>query len=324
MKRFLVFLLLIILCLSFTTSKQKKWGFAPHKRINRMAVFTLPKGMFGFYKIHIQYISDHAVDADKRRYATDQEAPRHYINVDQYITLNETDPFKIIPQRWLDAEHKYGKDTLEMYGILPWHIQVMLLRLSAAMQEKKVDLILKYSADIGHYIADAHVPLHTTKNYNGQLTDQRGIHGFWETRIPELNAEKFNYLVGKAKYIRKPLKMTWKIIEASYDAVDSVLTFEKKLSNSFPSDKKYSLVKKGKKTIKTPSEEYSNEYNTMLDDMVEKRMRSAIHSVGSFWYTAWVNAGQPNLDELIEETVTDSLHVFPVNIDDKKIKGRDH
>lgn len=45
------------------------WGFYGHRRINRMAVFTLPPAMFGFYKRHIDYITDHATDPDSRRYA---------------------------------------------------------------------------------------------------------------------------------------------------------------------------------------------------------------------------------------------------------------
>ena len=66
-----------------------------------------------------------------------------------------------------------------------------------AFIEKDSDKILKYSADLGHYIADAYVPLHTTENYNGQLTGQKGIHAFWESRLPELFSEDYNYLVDK-------------------------------------------------------------------------------------------------------------------------------
>jgi hypothetical protein len=36
----------------------------------------------------------------------------------------------------------------------------------------------------------------------------------------------------------------------------------------------------------------------MLNGMIERRMRLSIASIASFWYTAWVNAGQPNLHAL--------------------------
>ena len=89
------------------------------------------------------------------------------------------------------------------------------------------DLILKRSADLGHYIADAHVPLHTTENYNGLLTNQEGIHAFWESRLPELFSDDFNFFVGKASYISNPQLAAWKAIQTSHLAVDSVLTMER-------------------------------------------------------------------------------------------------
>ena len=45
--------------------------------------------------------------------------------------------------------------------------------------------VLRTAADLGHYLADAHVPLHTTGNYNGQRTNQTGIHALWETHNVE-------------------------------------------------------------------------------------------------------------------------------------------
>ena len=60
------------------------WGFYAHKRVNRYAVFTLPEELVGFYKKHIDHLTEHAVDADKRRYAIKEEAPRHYIDIDHY------------------------------------------------------------------------------------------------------------------------------------------------------------------------------------------------------------------------------------------------
>jgi hypothetical protein len=40
--------------------------------------------------------------------------------------------------------------------------------------------------------------------------------------------------------------------------------------------------------------------------MVERRMRVAIKAVGSYWYTAWVNAGQPNMKKLVNKSQTDT------------------
>jgi hypothetical protein len=259
-----------------------------------MAVFTLPPEMLGFFKENIEFITDHAVDPDMRRYAVEGEAQRHYIDIDHYGEK----AFDSVPRKWDDAVAKYTEDTLQTYGIVPWHIYFMKYRLQKAFESKNIDLILKNAAEIGHYIGDAHVPLHTTENYNGQLTGQKGIHGLWESRIVELNAEDYDYFVGKSVYVPSILDFAWEAVEESNNAVDSVLSMEKKLTDSLPSDMKYTYEQRGNVIIQTYSKEFCDSYQTMMNGMVERRMRDAIISVGSIWYTAWVDAGQPDLSSL--------------------------
>ena len=287
----------LMLALGMQSSGMRKWGFFGHERINRIATFTLPPEMFGFYKEHIEYITEHSVDPDKRRYAVEGEAQRHYIDIDHYIHYGE-DPFSIMPRRWDDAVTKFTEDTLQAYGIVPWHIMVMKYKLQKAFESRNVDLILKYSADIGHYIGDAHVPLHTTENYNGQLTGQKGIHGLWESRLVEINAENYDYFIGKAEYIKHMNDFIWKAVESSHHAVDSVLRIEKEVTRDFPSDRKYSFERRGNATVSVYSKEFSDEYHRRMNGMVERRLRAAIFAVGSIWYTAWVDAGQPDLSSL--------------------------
>ncbi len=253
--------------------------------------------MIGFYKEHIEFITEHAVDPDKRRYAVEGEAQCHYIDLDHYYTPGEN-PFDVMPRKWKDAVAKFSEDTLQAYGIVPWHITVMKLRLQKAFESKNIDLILKYSADIGHYIADAHVPLHTTENYNGQFTGQRGIHGLWESRLVEINAEDYDYFVGKAGYVKSVLDFTWEAVQESHLALDSVLKMERELTAEFPSDRKYAFEQRGNTTIQTYSKEFCVAYHNNMNGMVERRLRSAIIAVGSIWYTAWVDAGQPDLRSL--------------------------
>ncbi len=298
-----IFILSITLFLIPTSQPAYSWGFFAHKKINRMAVFTLPDEMISFYKKHMEYISEHAVDPDKRRYANKDEAPRHYIDIDHYGKY----AFDSVPQRWNKAVAKYSEDTLKAYGIVPWHIEKMVYKLTDAFKNENLDQILHYSADLGHYVADAHVPLHTTENYNGQLTNQKGIHGFWESRIPELKSEKYNYFVGASKYIEKPIDLAWATIKVSSSEVDSVLKLEAELNANYPPDKKYSFEKRGSKTMKVYSVEYTNDYDKLLNGMVERRMRAAINTIGSLWYTAWVNAGKPDLNHFNDKDISDSL-----------------
>lgn len=302
-KLLFIFIFSIVIFLIPINEPAYSWGFFAHQKINRMAVFTLPEQMIEFYKKHIEYISQHAVDPDKRRNVSVDEAPRHYIDIDHY----GAHPFDSVPKFWKVAVKKFTEDTLKAYGIVPWHIERMVFRLQEAFKDENLDLILHYSADLGHYVADAHVPLHTTENYNGQLTNQKGIHGFWESRIPELKSEGYDYWTGRAKYIEKPLDRAWAAVKASNAAVDSVLRFEAELNAKYPADKKYSFENRGATLMKVYSLEYTSDYDKMLNGMVERRMREAIITIGSLWYTAWVNAGKPDLTRFGDKNISDSL-----------------
>ena len=274
------------------------WGFFAHRQINRLAVFTVPAPLFGFYKANIEYLTEHAVDADKRRYSDEAEACRHYLDADHYEQLP---PIDTIPKYWKQAVEKYTEDTLKAYGIVPWHIHIMTFRLTEAFKQKDKRKILRLSADLGHYVADAHVPLHATENYNGQLTGQNGIHGFWESRLPELFSNNYDFFTGKAHHIEDVQHAAWVAVNGSFAAVDSVLRLERELSKQFPDDRKYAFEQKGNMTVRVYSKEYAAAYDRLMGDMVERRMRASVILVGSLWYTAWVNSGQPDLDKLEEK-----------------------
>ncbi len=371
-----------ILVSSGFVSENSDWGFFGHRRINRLAVFTLPPEMTIFYREHLEYVTEHAVDPDKRRYAVKGEDIKHYIDIDHWGTF----PFDNVPRDWTDALMQYTTiygvnrdgDTLQLekeiktanndaglvylrdhnsgeewtinkkqyrdffrnniqplygeeepwtlssdslntvlkhkddftnvwavdhfseYGILPYNLLWMKNRLTKAFANKDVNNILRLSSDIGHYIGDAHVPLHTTENYNGQLTNQVGIHAFWESRLPELFAdEEYDFFVGKATYIENPKAYFWEVVLASHSLLDSVLTIEKSLSLSYPSDQQFCFEERLGIVVRTQCKAYARTYHDQMSGMVETRMRDAIHSVGNIWYTCWVDAGQPNLRDLV-------------------------
>jgi hypothetical protein len=271
------------------------WGFFGHQRINRLAVFSLPPEMISFYKKNIEYITEASVNPDRRRYSLPDEAPRHYLDLDHY---GDSALYKI-PRFWDDAVSCYSEDTLKAYGILPWHINRVYYQLKDAFMIKDPQRILRLSAELGHYVADAHVPLHTTENYNGQLTGQDGIHGLWESRLPELFSNDYSFFVGRAEYIQNVQLEAWRAVEQSHHCLDSVLGFEKQLSEKF-AERKYGFETKGKQTMKVYSRQFSGEYHRLLNGMVERRMRAAIRMISSLWYTAWVNAGQPDINALID------------------------
>lgn len=342
------------------------WGFFAHKRINRLATLTLPPEMMAFFKPNIDWLTDHAVDPDMRRYASKREAPRHYIDLDMY----GTPPFDNLPRQWADAMIQFtdvwavtntgdtvqvfgnqrpvpenlapaykdfffqqllpryyaGDETLDAdslnaffqkneiprlartafyrehlseHGIVPWHLQKMQRDLTEAFRQRSSKRILRLCADMGHYIGDAHVPLHTTSNYNGQKTGQHGIHGFWESRVPELFAdEQYDFFVGKPEYVANTSSFFWQAVFDSHSMVDSVLTMERNLSQTFPADRQMCPDVRNGLSLLAPCRDYAAAYQTALQGMMERRMRAAIHAVGSAWYTAWVDAGQPDLTKM--------------------------
>ena len=316
---------LSLMIFSFISLHAFCWGFYGHRKINYFAVFLLPPEMMQFYKPQIDFLTEHAVDPDKRRYAIPEEGSRHYIDIDHYGIY----PFNDLPRKWNDAVAKFSEDTLMQYGIVPWWVQTMLFKLTEAFKEKDQARILKLSAEIGHYIADAHVPLHANSNHNGQYTDQRGIHGFWESRIPELLAgSQWDFFIGKADYIKNPGDFIWQRVLESAKASDSVLFFEKELSKNFPTDQKFSFEERNGVTIRQYSTAFCIAYDKKLNGMIERRMRQSIYAIASFWYTAWVNGGQPDLKSLSnkELSAADLKEFEELNNAWKKasIKGRDH
>ncbi|MFB9861680.1 S1/P1 Nuclease [Rufibacter immobilis] len=287
-------LLLLPLLLLLSHAQTHAWGFYAHQRINQQAVYTLPLEMIGFYKQHLPYLMEQAVAPDKRRYAVPEEGARHFIDLDAY----GDSAFAKLPRRWEEAVAQFSLDTLQRHGIVPWHISLVQYQLTEAFKQHDIPRILRVSAELGHYLADACVPLHTTRNYNGQFTGQRGIHGLWESRLPELWSQEYDFFLGQPQYVQNPGRTAWEVVTRSHLALDSVFSVERQLTQAFSEDKKYSLEERGATTVKVYSREFSQAYHRGLHGQVERQMRLATHLVASYWYTAWVNAGQPDLKRM--------------------------
>src|SRR5689334_16482098 len=101
---FIIGLLLIV-------QQSYSWGFYAHRKINFYAVFLLPPEMLLLYKPQIEFLYEHAVDPDKRRYITSYEAPRHFIDIDHYGKY----PFDSLPRKWEEAVSKFSEDSLQRY-----------------------------------------------------------------------------------------------------------------------------------------------------------------------------------------------------------------
>lgn len=282
---------IVVLVVVFTISS---WGFHAHKTIHKHAIYTLPQEISPFFEKYSFQIEERSVQADKRRYTDTAEACKHYIDIDLY----GISPFDSVPKYWFEAKEKFTEDTLKSRGILPWVINWEYKNLVWAMDSGTIEQVIHHAADIGHYISDACVPLHTTFNYNGQFSNQKGIHALWESRIPESFSSNYEYYIGKTVYLKNPLKYAWSIIEESNALLDSTLRLEKELTDNYLIDAKYRMASTNGKIHNQYTSEFISDYNTVLNGMVERRLQRAVLAVGSFWYSAWIDAGQPDLAKL--------------------------
>lgn len=291
------------------------WGFYGHALLNRQAVFSLPPEMLPLYKKELTFLSEKSVNPDRRRYAVKGEAEKHYIDLDHY---GDSARYQL-PKYWLAAVEKFPEDSLRAHGIGPWSAYHTLLSLTKAFEARNKAAILRLSADLGHYLGDLNVPLHTTKNYNGQLSGQAGIHGFWESRVPELLAKNYSFWVGKASYVADPQEALWDAVERAHGMVDTVLRVERQLTSSFALDHKYSYEERNGLTVRVYAKEFTEAYALALNRQVERQMRASIKMIADFWYTAWINAGQPDLRSLKQESaVEEGLRPDP------KLRVREH
>ena len=238
-----------------------------------------------------------AVDADKRKHGVKEEAARHYIDIDHYSV-------GISPCGWHEACIRYSEDTLRSRGILPWHIERVYNQLVVEMSncgvsdssEASLDRVLRLSADLGHYIGDAHVPLHTTSNYNGQFTDQIGIHALWETHVYETTRPYWTAQRIEAVYIPDIRDWVWSRIMSSNANVKEVLHMEKAVRERVGAPDVWGYRTRGRTLSLIPTPGFCEEYNDSLGGMVEKRFYLAAEGIASVWYSAWVDAGAPDLE----------------------------
>ena len=288
-KSFLILIILIIALQTrgYSSEIMKPWGFFAHKKINAMAIYTLPIEMITFYKRHQKEIEDLSVLPDQRRYIMDNEASRHYIDLDRYQIAD------IRYTSWAEIIKNMHQDSLVKHGIVPWHIPILYQELKYAFVRLDTIKIIKLSAEMGHYIGDLHVPLHTTSNYDGQKTGQTGLHAFWESRIPELLNEALEEWVGPATFVSNVPKSAWDWALESHTEVKILIDKEAKLNATFKQSKKYTFEKKGNVLQKNYSVEYSKKYHQVLDHQIENRFQSAYKHVGDIWFSAWIEAGQP-------------------------------
>ncbi len=274
--KFKIFFIVVFLPFGFIYS----WGEKGHAVINNNAVELLPKEMDSF-KVWKDYLAQHASDADIRRKTDKAEAPRHYIDIDFYT--------EFLNGKMIENENelisKYGDSTVTEKGILPWATEQTLNNLTEAFKEKNRDKILIYAADLGHYVADGHQPMHTTVNYNGQLTDQKGVHFRYEVTMVDDNIDTLAQVTDSTNidYVKNPLNFIFNYI-ANANSVNTVLLDADKLAHQ--------------ETGSTENDDYYRILWFRTRYVTEMQFNTAEEDLASLLYTAWINAGKPTFNDI--------------------------
>jgi hypothetical protein len=302
-KKPLVLLIISLSCVSVVFA----WGAWGHQHINHAAVFALPDEMRSFFYNHIDFVTEEAVGPDLRKYSLNDRAelPRHYINLEVFGVV----AMDSLPANMQQLKTKYPDSVLQKAGNLPWYILLMQDRLTKAFKARRKTEILFLAADLAHYLGDATMPLHTSLNHDGQLTNQKGIHAFFEAQLPELFGKDYRLNTGQAIYVQDVAAETWRLIQNSFQKADTLLAIDRKLRETFPKESIY-LLDPGGNVVRTKFNDpvhsygYSKKYHEMLHGMIERQICEATRASANFWYTAWVNAGKPNLSELDPPSLT--------------------
>lgn len=293
MKRILLVFLFGGLALALSS-----WGFLVHRTVNQLALYRLPAGLRGFFLENKEYLVRHSVRPDQRRNTDSLEAPRHFIDLEAY---GDSAAWKM-PNDWGEAMARYSRDTLYKYGYVPYQIVMEQERLVRAFRNLDRDSILYYAADLSHYIADAHVPLHTTLNYDGQLTRQRGLHALWESQVPDLMLEGYDLFErGKARYLHNPAASAWEAVRSGFALLEGVLQQEREASGAFTDSTKYRIQVRNRREMRFYTDAFALAYGNLLGTTINNQLKKSAGLIADYWYSAWVDAGQPDLQLLMRE-----------------------
>ncbi len=252
------------------------WGAAGHSKISEASSLSFNSQMQEFYA-WVNFLRDHASDADYRKDTDPTEAPKHYIDIDNY---NEFVSTGRIPQTLDSVIAIHGSTFVYDAGILPWATEASFDSLRNCLQRLDIDKAQIFAADLGHYVADGHMPLHITNNYNGQLTGNTGIHSRYESTMINGFISQFNYTGEDAIEITDVNQYIFDYLYYNYTFCDSVLAadnYAKSLSSNYNSSV------------------YKNALWNESRNFTIPLFQRASHALASLIYTAWIQAGSPPL-----------------------------
>ena len=260
------------------------WGFEAHKFIADRMIALLPAELKPLFEKRRAFIVERAIDPDLwRSVGWEAEPPNHFLDMD-YKDYGPY-PFDALPRDYDKAVQKFGKDVVETQGLLPWRTTEFYGRLQREFESLKqkeipgyaLDNIVLYAAGLTHYVSDGHVPLHAVVNYNGQLTNQSGLHSRWEAELFERNRGVLKIAPVSIKPVTNPRDFMFDTLLASNRLAPNVLESDLKAAE-------------GRELY---DDAYFDAFGKGTLSVMEKRLNESIGSVAAMITGAWENAGRP-------------------------------
>lgn len=238
------------------------------------------------FQAWVDFLRNHASDADYRKSTDNTEGPKHYIDIDNYSAFVTTGR---IPQTLDSVNAIYGTATVLKNGILPWATKTTFDSLRNCMQRRDFAKAQIFAADLGHYVADGHMPLHITKDYDGRLPiTKEGIHSRYESTMIGSYISQIIYTGEDIAEISNVNQYIFDYLYANYPYVDSI----------------YAADTYAKTLGSTSSTAYKNALWAKTSNFTILLFKRASHALAELIYTAWVEAGSPSL---INAAATDPL-----------------
>lgn len=267
-------------------SQALAWGFPAHRLVNVKAAGTLPQPLRGLFERNVDELRAHSVDPDLWRGAgQESEGPAHYLDLDAFGAY----PFADFPADEAGHLSRHGAQAVER-GRVPWRTAEQYGALVAAFRRRDTPAVLRQAAILGHYVGDAHVPLHAVLNYDGQLTGQQGVHARWESDLVERFERQLEPRVqpAAAHAVGEPAAFVLGALRDGYAHALAVLASD--------------LAARGPRDLaRTPEDDrYDDGYYSRLyereGERLAQRLSLSAEATGSLWLQAWVEAGRPELD----------------------------
>ena len=254
------------------------WGGAGHRLVVSKAIDTLPPEMRPFFEANRDYLAQHVTDpldalaknpAAERRY--------HILLLDHYGRF----PFENLPRSYKAAVAKFTKAKLEASGVLPWQIGVYSEKLTNAMRLGKWDEARLDAAFLAHFVAEAHDPFNTTENFDGRLSGQPGVDDRFKSRLIDRFSSFFPMRPNDAVYLSDPTDVAFEACLSAHSWLETILLADRR----------------ARKGLGDYTDEYYDRFYNQAAAILIRQLSDAATDVGSFWLTAWKNAGSPPLPQ---------------------------